>query len=74
MSGRPIMDDLELLLGVMPPAIRQAIEAGTDGEALGVAGRVDLVPGAPLRPPCPVSKVMGSCGGAGSPKSVVRLT
>jgi len=28
------MDDLELLLGVMPPAIRQAIEAGTDGEAL----------------------------------------
>ena len=34
MSGRPIMDDLELLLGVMPPAIRQAIEAGTDGEAL----------------------------------------
>jgi stage III sporulation protein SpoIIIAA len=34
MSGRPIMDDLELLLGVMPPAIRQAIETGTDGEAL----------------------------------------
>src|SRR6202023_1475935 len=34
MSGRPIMDDLELLLGVMPPVIRQAIEAGTDGEAL----------------------------------------
>jgi stage III sporulation protein SpoIIIAA len=28
------MDDLELLLGVMPPAIRQAIETGTDGEAL----------------------------------------
>jgi stage III sporulation protein SpoIIIAA len=28
------MDDLELLLGVMPPAIRQAIEGGTDGEAL----------------------------------------
>ncbi|HYL06231.1 MAG TPA: R3H domain-containing nucleic acid-binding protein [Thermoanaerobaculia bacterium] len=34
MSGRQIMDDLELLLGVMPQAIRQAIEAGTDGEAL----------------------------------------
>src|ERR1700724_19840 len=34
MSGRPIMDDLELLRGVMPPVIRQAIEAGTDGEAL----------------------------------------
>ncbi len=28
------MDDLELLLGVMPPPIRQAIEAGPDGEAL----------------------------------------
>jgi len=28
------MDDLELLLGVMPPAIRLAIETGTDGEAL----------------------------------------
>jgi stage III sporulation protein SpoIIIAA len=34
MSGRQIMDDLELLLGVMPRPIRQAIEAGTDGEAL----------------------------------------
>jgi stage III sporulation protein SpoIIIAA len=34
MSGRQIMDDLELLLGVMPPHIRQAIEAGQDGEAL----------------------------------------
>lgn len=34
MPGRPITDDLELLLGVMPPAIRQAIEAGTDGEGL----------------------------------------
>src|SRR5215471_19800548 len=34
MSGRQIMDDLELLLGVMPQLIRQAIEAGTDGEAL----------------------------------------
>jgi stage III sporulation protein SpoIIIAA len=34
MSGRQIMDDLELLLGVMPQPIRQAIEAGTDGEAL----------------------------------------
>ena len=34
MSGRQIMDDLELLLGVMPPSIRQAIEAGPDGEAL----------------------------------------
>ncbi len=28
------MDDLELLLGVMPPHLRQAIEAGPDGEAL----------------------------------------
>ncbi|MBV8202542.1 MAG: AAA family ATPase [Acidobacteria bacterium] len=34
MSGRQIMDDLELLLGVMPQHIRHAIEAGTDGEAL----------------------------------------
>jgi stage III sporulation protein SpoIIIAA len=34
MPGRQIMDDLDLLLGVMPPHIRQAIEAGTDGEAL----------------------------------------
>jgi stage III sporulation protein SpoIIIAA len=34
MSGRQIMDDLELLLGVMPPHIRQAIEGGQDGEAL----------------------------------------
>src|SRR5260370_38079065 len=34
MSGRQIMDDLELLLGVMPQPIRQAIEAGTDVEAL----------------------------------------
>jgi stage III sporulation protein SpoIIIAA len=34
MSGQPIMDDLELLLGVMPTAIRQAIETGLDGEAL----------------------------------------
>jgi stage III sporulation protein SpoIIIAA len=34
MSGQTIMDDLELLLGVMPPAIRQAIENGVDGEAL----------------------------------------
>jgi stage III sporulation protein SpoIIIAA len=34
MTGRPIMDDLELLLGVMPPHLRQAIEAGPDGEAL----------------------------------------
>ncbi len=28
------MDDLELLLGVMPPAVRLAIESGVDGEAL----------------------------------------
>jgi stage III sporulation protein SpoIIIAA len=34
MAGRPIMDDLELLLGVMPPAVRLAIESGVDGEAL----------------------------------------
>src|SRR5262249_55108253 len=34
MSGRQIMDDLELLLGVMPPQVRKAIEAGPDGEAL----------------------------------------
>jgi stage III sporulation protein SpoIIIAA len=34
MSGRQIMDDLELLLGVMPPLIRQAIEGGRYGEAL----------------------------------------
>jgi stage III sporulation protein SpoIIIAA len=34
MSGRQIMDDLELLLGVMPPPIRQAIEGGRYGEAL----------------------------------------
>src|SRR5262245_53328632 len=34
MSGQQIMDDLELLLGVMPPAIRQAIESGPYGEAL----------------------------------------
>jgi stage III sporulation protein SpoIIIAA len=35
MSGRQIMDDLELLLDVMPPAIRQAIAAWTGGgEAL----------------------------------------
>jgi stage III sporulation protein SpoIIIAA len=34
MSGRQIMDDLELLLDVMPPAIRQAIAGGTGSEAL----------------------------------------
>jgi stage III sporulation protein SpoIIIAA len=34
MAGRQIMDDLELLLGVMPPLVRQAIETGVQGEAL----------------------------------------
>jgi stage III sporulation protein SpoIIIAA len=34
MSGRQIMDDLELLLGVMPAGIRQAVESGGFGEAL----------------------------------------
>jgi stage III sporulation protein SpoIIIAA len=34
MSRRQIMDDLELLLGVMPPGIRQAVEGGGFGEAL----------------------------------------
>jgi stage III sporulation protein SpoIIIAA len=34
MTGRQITDDLELLLGVMPPPIRQAIETVPAGEAL----------------------------------------
>ena len=34
MSGRQITDDLELLLGVMPPALRQAIEALPERGAL----------------------------------------
>src|SRR5258708_25581056 len=34
MSGRQITDDLELLLGVMPPPLRQAIETVPAGEAL----------------------------------------
>ncbi|HVT57738.1 MAG TPA: R3H domain-containing nucleic acid-binding protein [Thermoanaerobaculia bacterium] len=34
MSGRQIMDDLELLLGVMPPRLRAAIEARPEPEAL----------------------------------------
>lgn len=40
MSGRQIMDDLELLLDVMPPAIRQAIAAWTGG---GEADRKSVV-------------------------------
>src|ERR1700761_2706243 len=34
MTGRAIADDLELLLAVMPQAVRQAIEAGAGGQAL----------------------------------------